>query len=145
MLKVYTRESCPFCLELLKQLDEKGIAYEKADVNLEQNLQSLQYLGVGEAVPTTEIRNDNFKAIIVGMDINKIVTTLDMFEDTSIEEEMQQLVSIPTDQFGNPYCPALGANWKMKDMSECCSDSNALCRGCYNSKTKKYRCYSYRG
>lgn len=145
MLKLYTRESCPFCLSLINELDKKDISYEKLDVSLEENLKQLQNLNVGEAVPTLEMQKDNFKGIIVGMDLEKIELVLNLFEKNSYEEPVEILGGIPTDQYGNPYCPALGANWKMKDMPECCSDSNALCRGCYNSKTKKYKCYTYRG
>ena len=70
MVKVYSFESCPWCVKVKKYLDSKGVEYEVRDIELSQDAaQECMKISGDTMVPVTTVDGTNY---VVGFDKEKI-------------------------------------------------------------------------
>ncbi len=76
-IRVFSTESCPYCVNLKTYLDEKGFKYEDINVTQDQKAQKEMIDKSGQmGVPVTEINDE----IIIGFDKAKINQLLNIKE-----------------------------------------------------------------
>ncbi len=51
MLDLYIMETCPYCKKVMSFMDEKGIKYNKVDINIKSNEDALIQMGGKRQVP----------------------------------------------------------------------------------------------
>lgn len=57
-MKIYIKPSCPYCIRLLRLLDEAGLLYEKIDVIADSDMWDVMTAKSGQGwVPEVEIAN----------------------------------------------------------------------------------------
>ena len=76
-IKVYSTQSCPYCVTLKNFLKEKGFEFDDIDVTFEKEKQDEMIEKSGQmGVPVIDIDNQ----IIIGFDREKIVKALNITE-----------------------------------------------------------------
>jgi glutaredoxin-like YruB-family protein len=76
-IKVYSTQTCPYCVTLKNFLKEKGFEFEDIDITFDQEKQKEMINKSGQmGVPVLDIDGQ----IIVGFDREKIVKLLDIKE-----------------------------------------------------------------
>jgi glutaredoxin-like YruB-family protein len=77
MIKVYSTQTCPYCVTLKNFLKEKGFEFEDIDVTFDQEKQKEMIDKSGQmGVPVADIDG----TIIIGFDREKIIKLLDIKE-----------------------------------------------------------------
>ena len=75
IIKVYSTQSCPYCVTLKEFLKAKDIAFEDVDVSFDQKLQQEMIDKSGQmGVPVVDVDGQ----IVVGFDRERIVQLLNL-------------------------------------------------------------------
>ncbi len=76
-IRVFSTETCPYCVNLKQYLDEKGFKYEDINVTENQEAQKEMIDKSGQmGVPVTEINDE----IVIGFDKAKVDQLLNIKE-----------------------------------------------------------------
>ena len=94
-MKIYIKPTCPYCIRLLKLLDEAEIEYEKIDVIADPDMMDLMSDKSGQmGVPEVEIANviipDYGSEETLVADIKKILRAGNV--DKKLEEELTSTI-----------------------------------------------------